>query len=64
MSSLSTMDIHNSARAGGRGGGGVWGKRRGVGKPAQTCQRMSQSVLVRRSFKVKRYLSYDLKLVH
>ena len=34
------------------------------GKPAQTCQRMSQSVLACRSFKVKQYLSYDLKLVH
>ena len=33
------------------------------GKPAQTCQRMSQSVLARRSFKVKQYLSYDHKLV-
>ena len=32
------------------------------GKPAQTCQRMSQSVLARRSFKVKQYLSYDPNL--
>ena len=30
------------------------------GKAAQTCQRMSQSVLVWRSIKVKQNFSYDL----